>query len=127
PIWQKFKNAGKSAGIVTTVMAAHATPAGFCVCNKSRNGEAAISAEYLDLGIDVIMGGGLESFSPDLRKDKRDLFKDYSNKGYAVFKDRQSFNSYKPTNSPLLGIFHENSFPYALDTASDKGLYEKVP
>lgn len=37
PNWQKFLNAGKKAGIVTTVYATHTTPAGFCVKSKNRN------------------------------------------------------------------------------------------
>src|SRR5690554_3843451 len=58
PIWQKFKKTGKKAGCVTTVPITHATPAGFCVCNSSRNAQPEIAQTYLDLGIDVLLGGG---------------------------------------------------------------------
>jgi alkaline phosphatase len=127
PIWQKFKKAGKSAGVVTSVMATHATPAGFCVSSKSRSDEKGIAIKYLDLGIDVIMGGGLENFSPEIRKDKRDLFQDFSKKGYTVIKDRQALTAHTKTNTPILGIFHQDALPYALDRSSDQQLIEKIP
>src|SRR5690606_27005997 len=60
PILQKFKKAGKSIGVVTTVTATHATPAGFCITSKKRSDEPGIAVKYLDLGVDVIMGGGIE-------------------------------------------------------------------
>src|SRR5690606_17920094 len=58
PIWQKFKKAGKMAGCVTTVPITHATPAGFCVNNNSRNAMQDIAIDYLNLGFDIMMGGG---------------------------------------------------------------------
>ena len=127
PIWQKFKKAGKSIGVVTTVMATHATPAGFCVTSKTRGDETGIAVKYFDLGIDIIMGGGLENFSPDLRKDKRDLFQDFSKKGYTVFKDKKALNAHHHTNTPLLGIFHQDALPYSLDRSSAKDIIDKVP
>ena len=63
PIWQKFKKAGKMAGCVTTVPITHATPAGFCVNSKSRNAQEDIAEQYVDLGFDVMMGGGNNYFS----------------------------------------------------------------
>ncbi|MFD1630264.1 alkaline phosphatase [Pseudopedobacter beijingensis] len=127
PIWQKFKKAGKSAGVVTSVMATHATPAGFCVNSKKRSDEAGIAKKYLELGIDVVMGGGLENFDAKLRKDKQDVFADYTKKGYAVCKDRQSLLAHTGVKQPVLGIFYEDALPYAIDRASEKELAEKVP
>lgn len=127
PIWQKFKKAGKSAGVVTTVMATHATPAGFCVTSKSRSDERGIAIKYFDLGIDVIMGGGLENFSSDLRKDKRDVFNDFTKKGYTVVKDRQGLKAHTKTNTPLLGVFNQDALPYSLDRSSDQQIIDKIP
>lgn len=61
PIWQKFKKVGKKVGCVTTVTATHATPAGFCVNSAKRNAEPQIAEMYADLGIDVLMGGEMNS------------------------------------------------------------------
>ncbi len=126
PILQKFKKAGKAIGVVTTVTATHATPAGFTITSKKRSDEQGIAVKYLDLGVDVIMGGGEENFSSALRKDKQDLFEKYSAKGYTVVRDRKSLLNNK-TNKPLLGIFNNDTLPYSLDRSSDKELQEKIP
>lgn len=62
PILQKFKRAGKKTGCVTTVPITHATPAGFCVNNNSRNSQPEIAEDYLQIGFDVMMGGGNKYF-----------------------------------------------------------------
>ena len=74
PILQKFKNAGKKVGCVTTVMITHATPAGFCTWSKSRNAMSEIALNYTELGLDVMLGGGSNYFDPAQRKDKKDVF-----------------------------------------------------
>jgi alkaline phosphatase len=126
PILQKFKRAGKAVGIVTTVTATHATPAGFSVTSKKRSDEPGIAVKYVDLNMDVVMGGGLEHFSPDLRKDKQDLFAKAAKNGYSVVKDRKSLMTME-SSKPLLGIFNEAAVPYALDRSSDSSLIEKIP
>src|SRR5690606_7816483 len=73
PILQKFKRVGKKVGCVTTVAITHATPAGFCVNSESRNSQASIADQYLDLQFDVMMGGGNQFFASDKRKDKKDM------------------------------------------------------
>src|SRR5690606_27679297 len=67
PIWQKFKKVGKMAGVVTTVPVTHATPAGFCVTSKSRNSQEDIASQYLELQLDVMLGGGNQYFAADRR------------------------------------------------------------
>ena len=74
PILQKFKRAGKKVGCVTTVPITHATPAGFCVNQPSRGEQSEIAEQYLELGFDVMMGGGHKYFSADRRKDKKDMY-----------------------------------------------------
>ncbi|MFA4870004.1 MAG: alkaline phosphatase [Pedobacter sp.] len=126
PILQKFKKAGKSVGVVTTVTATHATPAGFSVTSKKRSDEPGIAVKYLDLGMDVVMGGGLKHFSPSLRKDGKDLFGQARTKGYTVVTDRKQLLN-QDGSKPLLGIFTDDALPYALDRSADKELIEKVP
>src|SRR5690606_7788107 len=88
PILQKFKAAGKSVGCVTSVPITHATPAGFTAVSKSRGDQEGIAKQYLDLKIDVLLGGGKEFFSADKRKDKVDLFGEFAKAGYDVVSDR---------------------------------------
>ncbi|MHC0447975.1 alkaline phosphatase [Flavobacterium sp. 3-218] len=114
PIWQKFKNAGKKAGCVTTVTITHATPAGFCVNSDSRNAEPEIAEMYADLGIDVLMGGGDEFFNAAKRADKKDIYSKYEQKGYQILKNGADLNNLKKGNKTL-GIFSSGALPYSID------------
>ncbi|MFK5958990.1 MAG: alkaline phosphatase [Lutibacter sp.] len=126
PIWQKFKKVGKMAGCVTTVPITHATPAGFCVNSKSRNSQAEIAEKYLNLGFDIMMGGGEKYFSSKYRKDKKDIFQEFANGGYQVVKTRNEMLA-ADTNKPILGVFQKNGLAYTRDRDSSKELTEKVP
>ncbi|CAM3407063.1 alkaline phosphatase [Flavobacterium chungbukense] len=117
PIWQKFKNAGKKAGCVTTVTITHATPAGFCVNSDSRNAESEIAEMYAQLGLDVLMGGGDEFFNPTKRKDKKDVYKIYHEKGYQILKDKSGLENLKK-DTKTLGIFSTGALPYSIDRAN---------
>jgi len=88
PILQKFKAAGKSVGCVTTVPITHATPAGFCVNNKSRSKQDEIASDYLKLKFDVMMGGGQEYFDGTKRTDKKDIFGDFAASGFQVAREK---------------------------------------
>jgi len=58
-VTERAKQLGKSTGVITTVPWSHATPAGFCAHNVSRNNYAQIAVEMLDsCNLDVIMGAG---------------------------------------------------------------------
>jgi len=117
PIWQKFKNAGKKAGCVTTVTITHATPAGFCVNSDSRNAENEIAETYAQLGLDVLMGGGDEFFNPEKRKDKKDVYKIYQEKGYQILKDKSGLENLKK-DTKTLGVFSTGALPYSIDRAN---------
>ncbi|MDD3005161.1 alkaline phosphatase [Flavobacterium sp.] len=126
PIWQKFKKKGKMAGCVTTVPITHATPAGFCVSTKSRNSQEDIAEMYLDLGFDVMMGGGQKYFDPASRKDQKDLFAQFKSKGYQIAKSRNEMIQ-TANDKPILGVFHEDALPYSIDRNNEKDFYEAVP
>lgn len=126
PIWQKFKKSGKMAGCVTTVPITHATPAGFCVNSKSRNAQEDIAEQYLDLGFDIMMGGGNTYFSPELRKDKKDMYAAYKAKGYQVVRNRKEMLA-ADANKPTLGVFYDDALPYSIDRKSSKELTENIP
>jgi len=126
PIWQKFKKAGKAAGCVTTVPVTHATPAGFCVHNSSRSDQSEVALQYLEQGFEVLMGGGLEYFSGTLRKDGKDVFALYKQKGYTVARNRKEMEE-APVSKPLLGVYSEDGLPYALDHLTDEDLKKSIP
>jgi alkaline phosphatase len=126
PIWQKFKKAGKMAGCVTTVPITHATPAGFCVNSQSRSAQEDIAEQYLTLGFDIMMGGGSNYFSPDLRKDKKDIYADYKAKGWQVARTRNEMLA-ASNDKPLLGVFANDALPYSVDRNNDKALQESTP
>jgi len=126
PIWQKFKKTGKMAGCVTTVPITHATPAGFCVSTKSRNSQDDIAAMYLDLGFDIMMGGGLNYFSAETRKDKKDMFAAFKTKGYQVARNRSEMMN-ATNEKPVLGVFAEDALPYSIDRNNDVKLQETIP
>ncbi len=128
PILQKFKAAGKAVGCVTSVQITHATPAGFCVNSKSRSDQPGIALQYHDLRFDVMMGGGVEFFSADKRKDKQDVFQKFRGSGFAVALSRDQLLAIPPGDGqPLLGVFHEDGLPFSLDRENDAALKKNTP
>ncbi|WP_442588986.1 alkaline phosphatase [Pedobacter sp. AW31-3R] len=127
PILQKFKAAGKSVGCVTTVPITHATPAGFCVNSDARSDQEGIAQQYLDLRFDVMMGGGSEFFSADKRKDKKDLFKSFEQKGFSVLRTGNDFQKDLPANKPVLGVFYEDGLPFSLDRNQNPSFIKEIP
>ncbi|MFT3690880.1 alkaline phosphatase [Paenirhodobacter sp.] len=68
-ISEVFKEAGRSAGVVTSVPFSHATPAGFGSHNISRNNYGEIAREMVNGGVlDVIMGAGNPDYDNDGKK-----------------------------------------------------------
>lgn len=126
PVWQKFKKAGKLAGCVTTVPITHATPAGFCVNNDSRNAMEDIAKDYLELGFDLMMGGGHKYFNAETRKDKSDMYAAYRKKGYQVARTRGEMMA-AVNDKPLLGVFADDALPYSIDRTNDKALTNTTP
>ena len=128
PILQKFKAKGKSVGCVTSVPITHATPAGFCVNSNKRSAMEDIALEYHKLRFDVMIGGGVNIFSADKRKDKQDVFSLFRNSGFKVVRNRQEMLSIPATNSaPVLGVFHGESLPYEIDRRNDAALISNTP
>ena len=126
PILQKFKKAGKKVGCVTTVPITHATPAGFSVFTKSRNSQENIAEIYSELGFDVMMGGGHKYFDPIQRKDKKDMYSIFKNKGYSVARNKSEMNA-APKNKPLLATFDEDGLPYSADHTSSSFMKNNIP
>lgn len=126
PIWQKFKKSGKMAGCVTTVPITHATPAGFCVNSKSRNSQADIAQQYLEIQFDIMMGGGQQYFESSSRKDKKDMYSAFKQKGYQVALNRSEMFALS-NEKPILGVFAEDALPYSIDRQQDETLQKNIP
>lgn len=126
PILQKFKAAGKAVGCVTTVPITHATPAGFCINSKTRGDMAQIAEKYLDLRFDVMMGGGLDQFSVQGRKDKRDLLEDFRMAGYHVATIKSELPN-DAIDKPILGVFHDSGLPYSIDHIANDKYLKNIP
>lgn len=62
---------GWATGLVATSRITHATPAAFVAHQADRDDEEAIAEDFLDIDIDVVIGGGRDRFVG--RRDKRDL------------------------------------------------------
>lgn len=126
PIWQKFQEVGKKVGCVTTVPITHATPAGFCINQKSRNDQSSIAEKYLEKGFNLMMGGGNEYFDEHKRKDGKDLYAAFESKGYQIVKNRKEMVS-ADLNRPILGVFTDDALPYAKDRENNKELFDTIP
>jgi alkaline phosphatase len=124
PILQKFKEAGKKVGCVTTVPITHATPAGFCVNIDNRGGQDIIAELYLDLKFDVMMGGGHKYFA-DKRKGGN-LLPKYLTQGYQLAENRDEMMHLNGAK-PFLGLFADDGLPYEVDRRHDEELMKSTP
>ena len=80
------KNSGLSTGIVSVCRLYDATPAAFVTNIDDRNKSFDIALDYANTNLDFICGGGLGCFDTD-RKDKKNVVKILSNKGYKTPKN----------------------------------------
>lgn len=126
PILQKFKSAGKKVGCVTTVPITHATPAGFCICNKSRSDQNGIALQYLPLRFDVMMGGGDKYFNASKRKDKVDVYSQFEKADYQLAKTKQQMQALDH-QKPVLAVFDNDALPFSVDYAHDQKLQNTIP
>jgi len=81
---------------------------------------------YGDLKFDIMMGGGNNYFSSEFRKDKKDIYQDFVNKGFTVVKTKAEMLNCN-NNKPILGVFYNDGLPYSKDHQSSKLLTETVP
>lgn len=113
---------GKSTGLVTTARITHATPAVYASHVRSRDNENAIASQYLDSGIDVLLGGGESFFVTKEEKGKRsdkNLLPEFEAKGYQIVKTGQSLNKLSAKDSKVLGLFGSSHVAYVPDRSAD--------
>jgi alkaline phosphatase len=127
PLLQKFKDAGKAVGCVTSVPITHATPAGFSVSTEARGNQAKIAELYLEKRYDVMFGAGTEHFDATTRADKRDMFAAFEGAGYDVVQDRSAMKRLTPSGKPILGVFNTDSIPFMIDHQNTVEHVDTIP
>ena len=140
-ILELAKSKGKAVGSITTTELTHATPAATYshICN--RNAQYAIAAQAvpggagyntaLGDGVDVLMGGGRNHFTPfDAttnkagRADGRNLLTELAAKGYTVGATKADLAA-APNNKKFIGLFSSKShLEYELDRTATPPLGE---
>ena len=134
-ILELAKAKGKAVGSITTTELTHATPAATFshICN--RNAQYAIAAQVapggagynaaLGEGVDVLMGGGRNHFTPfDAsankagRADGRNLLAEMAARGYTVAATKAEMAA-APLNRKFIGLYSSKSnLEYELDRAA---------
>lgn len=127
PIGVIAKEGGKAVGLVSTCKITHATPASFAANVVHRDMEDVIAEQYLERGIDVLLGGGLKHFSAEMRGDKKDLMAVYGKNGYAVATDKKALAGLPKDSRGILGLFAKDHLPYTVDQNNHDELKANVP
>ncbi len=101
---------GYATGLVSTSSITHATPASFIAHQPHRDMAEEIAADFLNVDIDVFIGGGRKFFAE--RKDSRNLLEELKEKDYQVF---NSLEEAANVNSGKLAILtaenHNEAYP----------------
>ena len=116
---QKMKAARKLTGLVTTTTATHATPAGFVANLPARQLQPEIARQYLERGVDVILGGGWVHFDNALKNA-------YQKLGYKIVQNRDDLLAVKE-RQPLLGLFADKYLPFEIDRINKPELKAFTP
>ncbi len=116
---QKMKAARKLTGLVTTATTTHATPAGFVANLPARTQQAEIAQQYLERGVNVILGGGWTHFDSNLKNA-------YQKFGYKIVQHRDDLLAVKE-HQPLLGLFSEKYMPFEIDRINTPELKAVTP
>lgn len=140
-ILELAKAAGKSVGAVTTTELTHATPAATYahICHRDAAYDIAVQAvpggagynSALKDGVDVLMGGGANHWTPYSasnkggRNDNRDLTAEMKAQGYSYVTTQSELA--KVTSGKVLGLFSSKShLDYELDRVA-KGTANTQP
>ncbi|MCY1722645.1 alkaline phosphatase [Prolixibacteraceae bacterium Z1-6] len=102
---------GLSTGIIVTCGLTDATPATFCANNPDRDKEEELATDYLNCGVDFILGGGRDKFHN--RSDNRNLLDEMKAKGYKVCSSLEETLNTK--DERVFAVLEEGQLPLAND------------
>ncbi|MGE5648552.1 MAG: alkaline phosphatase [Bacillota bacterium] len=140
-ILELAKAKGKAVGAITTTELPHATPAATYAHICHRDAQYAIAVQTvpggagynsaLGAGVDVLMGGGRNHFTPydattnpKGRADGRDLLAELAAKGYTVAATKTDMHA-APNNKKFIGLYSSKShLEYELDRTATPPLGE---
>jgi alkaline phosphatase len=114
---------GLKTGLAVTSHIVHATPASYMVANEARGNYSQIADSFYDDRIngehlaDIMLGAGWGHF---MRED-RNLVDLFVADGYQYIDNYQQLSTIDPS-VPVLGLFGDNSLPWALDDADPERL-----
>lgn len=121
PILIEARAAGMKTGLVTTTRVTDATPASFAANVPKRTMEREIARQYLDRGIDVVLGGGSRFFDPGWLDAQDERGSGASGRGAAALPDlvvvrhASELDASRSRPGRLLGLFAADSMPYEID------------
>ncbi|MBC7319120.1 alkaline phosphatase, partial [bacterium] len=109
---------GYKTGLIAKSTITDATPAVFASHVTHRSLQDQIAVQYLEKGIDVILGGGKsywipKSISGSSRKDDRDLISEAKNLGYSIVSNLSELENVQ--SGKVLGLFSSGNMPFRLD------------
>lgn len=118
-IIEEMESKGYATGLVATSTIVHATPAAFIAHEYSRERYEQIAADFLDVDIDLFIGGGKRYFD-NRETDNRDLVRELKRKGYMVsdYFYNDIFNV-RPELSKNFAFFTADKHPLSADAGRE--------
>ena len=107
----KAQQLGKKTGVAVTCHFADATPCDFCCHNEYRYNQEDLIADYVECGVDYLVGGGLDWFTVN-RTDGRDITKEMAAAGYTVALTEDELMA---ADLPVIGILAPDNLPVAME------------
>lgn len=123
-ILQLAEEKGLSTGLIATSSITHATPASFASHVESRSMEEEIAVQLLSSGAEVMLGGGFEFFSPELRSDSADLVTKAEEAGYQLLRTKEELDESEAER--LLGLFANDGLERAQSEPSTAAMTSKA-
>jgi len=112
---------GMAAGLVVTSDITHATPAAFGAHVHSRKCGREVFRQYLDLGIEVLLGGGIAKNKPPCRLDhekRKSLVARAESEGYTLVHTAKELAG-APSTGRLLGLFRDGGLTSMAERTAD--------
>ena len=104
---------GLATGIVVTCTVTHATPAGMIAHIDDRQKETEIATQYPKHHLDVLIGGGLNHFRPQMENHEENVIDKLKANGYSIYTSFDSLAKYKPANK-FYAILDSEALPAAI-------------